>query len=154
LRLELIRRYGEKLRFLLEKFDAKSFKFEIQDLWARRFDGTSTGVYIDDGTSSFSEAADWALDAIRECVERSVVSPGAWRTRVVIRTLPSVPPGDRLLRGSLVEIGRESSDTASLGIQKVGVASSRRYRECNATTITTANSTRARTFNDQVSSLV
>jgi hypothetical protein len=63
-------------------------------------------------------------------------------------------PGDRLLRGSLVEIGRESSDTASQGIQKVGVASSRRYRECNVTTITTANSTRARTFNDQVSSLV
>lgn len=72
LRAELVRRHGEKLRFLFEKFDAKGFKFEIQDLWLRRFDGTSKGVYIDDGASNLSKAADWALDAIREWAGRGL----------------------------------------------------------------------------------
>jgi hypothetical protein len=66
LRQLLIKRHGAKLQFLLDKFDARKFEFEIQDLWFRRFDGTAKGVYVDDGASSLSEATDWALDAIRE----------------------------------------------------------------------------------------
>ena len=66
LRQLLIQRHPAKLQFLLDKFDARKVEFEIQDLRFRRFDGTSNGVYVDDGASSSSEAADWALGAIRE----------------------------------------------------------------------------------------
>ena len=65
-RKELEKNYGDKMTFVLQKLDQNRHKFVIEDLWLRRFDGTKNGVYVDCEATTVQEAAEWAMDGLRE----------------------------------------------------------------------------------------
>jgi len=64
--------YGEKSKFVLDEMKARGFKFEVESLHLRNFDGTKNGAWVDigalnaDGSVDIPTAKEWALDALRE----------------------------------------------------------------------------------------
>jgi hypothetical protein len=65
-RRELISRHGGKLAFVLNRMDRWRHRFEVTDVWGAHWDVTPGVVQVSSEAESVSEAADWALDALRE----------------------------------------------------------------------------------------